>query len=325
MNAVNLGDVERGTGPAGWPESGVPGRPDSAEPSAAVIRSLADRITAGLRSGAFARMVIPLREIVEDGAGTMFLSMPAVSADYGLFINKTATIVPADRASGTTVTSVVSMFCTETGRLLGVLDGALVTNLKCAAVAALVTDRCAAEASRVLGIIGSGVQAREQFRAISAVRDIAEVRVHSRTPRHAAAFAGYIAEHAAAGVAVRVCDSVEQASRGVDILATATTSSNPLPISTELPAHVHINCMGAHTTSSRELAAQLLRTGVLIVEDLPTAIAEAGELHRRAIDLQALDAMPVSELRQQRTIFSSTGCASLDLVTCAHLNSAAYG
>ncbi|HJQ00742.1 MAG TPA: hypothetical protein VJ851_04010 [Jatrophihabitans sp.] len=324
MSAANL-RIARGIGPAGWPEPGVPGRPDSAEPSSAVIRSLADRMTAGLRSGAFQRMVVPLREIVTDSTGTMFLSMPAVSADYGLFINKTATIVPAGSGGGATVTSVVSVFCTETGRLLGVLDGALVTNLKCAAVTALVTDRCAAEASGVLGIIGAGVQAREQYRAVSAVRDIAEVRVHSRTPQHAAAFARYIAENAPTGVAVRVCDSVEQASRGVDILATATTSSDPLPISTELPEHVHINCMGAHTTVSRELTADLLRTGVLIVEDLPTAIAEAGELHRRAIDLKALDALPVAELRQQRTIFSSTGCASLDLVTCVQLNPAAYG
>jgi ornithine cyclodeaminase/alanine dehydrogenase-like protein (mu-crystallin family) len=321
VNSVSLGltgaRVERGDGPAGWSELD--------EPTAAVIRSLADRMTAGLRSGAFRRMVVPLREIVEDGSGTKYLSMPAVSSDYGLFVNKTATIVPAGTGGGATVTSVVSVFSTETGGLLGVLDGALVTNLKCAAVAALVTDRCAAEASRVLGIIGSGVQARQQYRAISAVRDIAEVRVHSRTHLHAAAFARYLAGTAAAGVAVRVCDSVEDASRGVDILATATTSSDPLPVSTELPEHVHINCMGAHTTRSRELAPQLLRTGVLIVEDLPTAITEAGELHRRAIDLEALDSVPVAALRGQRTIFSSTGCASLDLVTCAHLKPPAYG
>lgn len=318
MSSISLHRTgERVEPGAGWSEPG--------EPSAVAIRSLADRMTAGLRSGAVRRMIVPPREIISDDAGAMFLSMPAVSPDYGLFINKTATIVRAGTGGGSTVTSVVSVFSTETGRLLGVLDGALVTNLKCAAVAALVTDRCAAEASRVLAIIGSGVQAREQYRAVSAVRDIAEVRIHSRTAGHAAAFARYVGEAATAGVAVRVCDSIEEASRGVDILATATTSSDPLPISTELPEHVHINCMGAHTTSSRELAPEQLRTGVLIVEDLPTAIAEAGELHRRAIDLQALDALPVTALRQQRTIFSSTGCASLDLLTCAELNSAAYG
>lgn len=298
-----------------------------AEPSAEVIRALADRMRAGIRSGAFRRMLVPLRETVEDAHGTKFISMPAVSPDYGLYINKTATIVPNSTPGrgGATVTSVVSMFSTVSGELLGVLDGAAVTNLKCAAVTALVTDRCAVQARSVVGIIGSGVQARQQYRGISAVREIDEVRIYSRNRGNATAFARYLRQAAANGVSVVVCDSVAEASRGVDILATATTSSDPLPISSQLPEHVHINCMGAHTADSRELDADLLRASVLIVEDRATAIAEAGELHRAAIELDALDSPEAAGLPGRRTIFSSTGCASLDLVTCAHLNAGPYG
>lgn len=311
------GATDHGYERSGWPH----------EPSADVILALADRMRAGLHSGAFRRMIVPLREIVEDAAGTKFLSMPAVSPDYGLFINKTATIVPSGTPGrgGATVTSVVSMFSTVSGELLGVLDGAMVTNLKCAAVTALVTDSCAAPASKTLGIIGSGVQARQQYRAVSAVRDLAEVRVYSRNAENSKSFGRYIAATAANDVRVVVCDSVEDASSGVDILATATTSTAPLPISKMLPGHVHINCMGAHTTESRELDSDWLRASVLIVEDLETAITEAGELHRSAIELDALDSPAAAGLRHQRTIFSSTGCASLDLVTCAHLSSGTYG
>jgi ornithine cyclodeaminase/alanine dehydrogenase-like protein (mu-crystallin family) len=298
-------------------------RPVPAEPSVGLVRSLSGEMRAGLRSGAVRRMIVPRRETAEDAEGTKFISMPAVSADYDLYINKVATIVAPDApGAGATVTSVVPVFSASSGRFLGMLDGAAVTNLKCAAVTALVTDRCAAKDSAVLGIIGSGVQARQQYLGVSAVRDVEEVRVFSRDAGHAAAFARDVAAMAAragATVGVVICASAADASRGVDILVTATTSAAPLPISRQLPGHVHINCVGAHTVAARELPEDLLRTSVLIVEDRRTAIAEAGPLHRRAVELDALDTPASAGFDGQRTIFSSTGCAYLDLITCAHL------
>lgn len=285
------------------------------EPSADLVRSLADAMRAGLRSGAVRRMIVPPRETAEDAMGTKFISMPAVSPDYDLYINKVATIVASGAPGrGATVTSIVPMFSASSGRYLGALDGTVVTNLKCAAVTALVTDRCAAKNSGVLGIIGSGVQARQQYLGVSAVRDLREVRVFSPNPEHAAAFAADVT----AG-SVTVCGSAEEASEGVDILVTATVSSDPLPISSRLPGHVHVNCVGAHTVASRELSQDLLRTSVLIVEDRRTAVAEAGPLHSAALELDALDSPAAAGCDRQRTIFSSTGCAYLDLITCAHL------
>jgi ornithine cyclodeaminase/alanine dehydrogenase-like protein (mu-crystallin family) len=304
------------------------------EPSADLVRSLADAMRAGLRSGAVRRLIVPPRETAEDAMGTKFISMPAVSPDYDLYINKVATIVASGAPGrGATVTSIVPMFSASSGRYLGALDGTVVTNLKCAAVTALVTDRCAAKNSGVLGIIGSGVQARQQYLGVSAVRDLREVRVFSPNPEHAAAFAADVTAMAArtgtaragttrtstTGGSVTVCGSAEEASEGVDILVTATVSSDPLPISSRLPGHVHVNCVGAHTVASRELSRDLLRTSVLIVEDRRTAVAEAGPLHNAALELDALDTPAAAGCDRQRTIFSSTGCAYLDLITCAHL------
>lgn len=288
--------------------------------SVEVVRSLAAAMREALRGGSVGRMLVPPRETVQDAAGRKFISMPAVSADQDLYINKVATIA-AMPGTGTTVTSVVPVFSVSTGRFLGTLDGATVTNLKCAAVTALVTSRCATSDSRVLGILGSGVQARQQFLGVSAVRDLAEVRIWSRDRRHAEAFARDITPRldSPASPDVVVCGTAEEASRGVDILSTATTSTVPLPISADLPGHVHINCMGGHTTESRELSAELLGASVVIVEDLATAIAEAGESHAAAMELDALIAPGTVGLAQQRTVFASTGCAYLDLITCAHL------
>jgi ornithine cyclodeaminase/alanine dehydrogenase-like protein (mu-crystallin family) len=323
------------------------GSPITGEASLALVRAVAEEMRAGLRSGAVRRMLVPPRETVTDAMDAKFISMPAVSPDYDLFVNKTATIVEPRSdlrasaqlapllgsardasslaglpGSAATVASVVPMFSVSTGRFLGVLDGNLVTNLKCAAVTALVTDRCAAPDAPVLGIIGSGVQARQQFLGVSAVRTVTEVRIHSRNADRAASFAREVEALAARDsrpVHVVVCDTAEQASRGVDILGTATTSSDPLPLSAELPEHVHINCMGAHTVTSRELAADLLRHSLLIVEDLATAVAEAGPLHRAAVELDLLLTPAADGYAARRTIFSSTGCAYLDLITCAYL------
>lgn len=285
-------------------------------PAADLVRSIADEFRIGLRGGAVRRMIVPPRVAVQDGAGSLFVSMPAVSPDFDLYINKVATIVSSS-GDGATITAMVPIFAVSTGRFLGTLDGVGVTNLKCAAVTALVTDRCAAPDSRVLGVIGAGVQARQQVLGVTAVRDIREIRVHSRSAARAAAFAAEV--EAQTGAAVVVCTSAADASAGVDVLSTATTSAQPLPISTELPGHVHINCMGAHTVAARELTAELLTSSALIVEDRATAIAEAGALHSAAVELDALDTPATDGYAGQRTVFSSTGCAYLDLMTCAHL------
>src|SRR5262249_50693579 len=86
-----------------------------------------------------------------------------------------------------------------------------------------------------------------------------------------------------------------------------------------LAHHVHINCVGAHTEGSREVPRELLQKSVLIVEDRPTAISEAGEIHRGAIEIKELPALDPSELRKRPSIFSSTGHAFLDLLATAHV------
>ncbi|WUI01362.1 hypothetical protein OHR68_05925 [Spirillospora sp. NBC_00431] len=278
------------------------------------VLALAAVIGDAAASGAIGRMIVPPRQRIVDERGAKFISMPAVSADHRLFINKTATITGGP---GTTVTSTVPVFSTETGELLGVLDGARVTDLKCAAVSALVTGRCAAPGATTLAIVGSGVQAWQQYLAVTAVREIGLVRIHSRTRRNAEAFGARI--RAAGRAEVAVCGSAAEATAGADIVATATTSAEPLPISTDLPGHVHFNCMGAHTPASREVTRELLERSVVVVESLDIAIAEAGEPHRCALDLAALLAADPADLAGRTTVFSSTGHASLDLLTCSYL------
>ncbi len=290
-----------------------------------LVAAVARRLRAALRDGSAAAIQVPPRVTVvppggPSAAAVKCISMPAVSLHHDLYINKVATIADAG-SSGATVTAVVPMFSARDGRYLGALDGAAVTALKCAAVTALVTEHCAVPEVGTLAIIGAGTQALAQFAGVSAVREPAEIRVYSRTRRSAERFAADLRSRSAAlgrSPDVRVCDSVEQACAGADLVSTATTSTLPLPLG-PLAEHVHVNCMGAHTTDSREVSRELLASSVVFVEDRPTAIAEAGALHAEAHELDELDRADLGDLSRRRTVFSSIGCAWLDLLTCAHL------
>ncbi len=77
--------------------------------------------------------------------------------------------------------------------------------------------------------------------------------------------------------------------------------------------------MGAHDETGRELPDIILEKACLIVEDKPTAMREAGEVHREAEDLTQMFQKDLGRLKRVQTVFSSTGHAYLDLLTAAHL------
>lgn len=285
------------------------------------LRAAMAALDACLRSGERGAMLLPPRALMmQPQPPAMFVSMAAVSAGLGLYINKIASVVRrVDADPLPTVHALVLAFSSRDGQPLALLDGAALTNLKCAAVSALVNDYCAAPDAGVLAIVGCGVQGWQQYRAACAVRAIAQIRLVGRSRERRARFAAALRADCAGRIEIEEVDDIECAIDGADIVATATTASAPLAAFASLAPHVHVNCMGGHTPAGeRELPQSVLRAARLIVEDRATAIAEAGELHREAIELDALAAQPPAALRQRRTVFSSTGHAYLDLITTAH-------
>ena len=79
----------------------------------------------------------------------------------------------------------IVLFESDTGRPLAFLDGRRITEMRTAAVSAAMTRYLAPAGSRVLALLGSGVQAQAHLEALSRVRDFAEIRVWSRTAANA--------------------------------------------------------------------------------------------------------------------------------------------
>jgi ornithine cyclodeaminase/alanine dehydrogenase-like protein (mu-crystallin family) len=282
---------------------------------------LVRELEAALEAGLHERVRVPPRVTVPaTNRNAAFVSMPAVAEHLGLYINKVATLFTrAQEDPLPTVTAVVAAFSTHTGELLAMLDGAAVTNLKCAAVSALVTDLCARTDARTLALAGTGAQARQQVAAVLAVRPIRELRLWARNPARRAAFASELRATLGEAVHIIPCDTFDEAIRCADIIGTATSSKTPLGGFEDLVPGVHVNCMGGHTVEEREVPHALLRSSTIIVEDLATALAEAGPLHANALSLGELVRRDSASLREGRTVFSSTGHAFLDVLTVAHL------
>jgi thiomorpholine-carboxylate dehydrogenase len=171
---------------------------------AAMERALAD-FSAG-------RVLQPVRTMLAIEDGKRYLGiMPAVT---GVAMGaKLVSFYPGNAGSELpTHMATIVLLRPQTGEPLAVMDGRLITEMRTAAVSAAVTRRLASPESRVLALLGSGVQAEAHLAALGRVRSFAEVRVWSRTPEHARRFA---AAHGATASA-----DPESAVRGADVIVT---------------------------------------------------------------------------------------------------------
>ncbi len=159
------------------------------------------------------RVQQPVRTIVSVAQHGGFMGvMPAVYGD--VMGTKLVNFYPPNVERGLpTHLAVIALFRAETGEPLGIMDGRLITELRTAAVTAVATKLLSSPNSRRLAILGSGVQARAHFRALSLVRHFDEVRVWSRSAQHAQSLATEIGAQAM---------SAEDAVRGADVIVTVT-------------------------------------------------------------------------------------------------------
>src|SRR5215469_14280205 len=127
----------------------------------------------------------PVRSIVPVPEHQGFMGvMPAVYGD--VMGAKLVNLFPGNASLGLpTHQAVIALFRADTGEPLAMMDGRLITEMRTAAVSAVATKLLSRPDAKSLAILGSGVQARSHFRALSLVRKFDEVRVWSRTPRNA--------------------------------------------------------------------------------------------------------------------------------------------
>lgn len=291
-----------------------------------VVDALADAF-ADLSAG---RTRSPSRTIVEHGAGRQLLAGTAVWERRGVGSVKITTLTPGNPDRGLPlIHGVVVLTDLETGRITALLDGAELTAVRTGAVAGLATRLCAPEDARDLAVLGAGVQARALVRAVSAVRPIRSVRVYSRTPARAEAFAGEVRE--TLGHRVHVCGSARAAVADAAVVCTATSTGGrtPLVAADWVAAGAHVNVVGGTHEDAVEVDPALLAGAFLVVEERCAALEDAGEV-RAALsagligvpDLHELGALVSGEAKAdgRTSVFRGVGMAIEDTAAAAALH-----
>lgn len=257
---------------------------------------------ADLSSG---KVVQPVRVIVPVVEHQGFLGvMPAYGPGLGA---KLVTFYPHNQGVHTHHATIL-LFRPETGEPLAIIDGRLITEMRTAAVSAVATERLARRETRVLAILGSGVQARSHLEALRLVREFREVRVWS--PRHARVFADRFG--------VRAAPSAEEAVRGADVVVVATTSTTPVLLGTWLSPGAHVNAVGAPRPTWRELDDDTLEKARIYVESREAATRESGDVIAAGrifaeIGEVVAGTQPGRTSEDEITLFKSVGVAVEDI------------
>jgi alanine dehydrogenase len=209
------------------------------------------------------------------------------------------------------------LFDAETAKPLACIEANHLGQIRTGAASGYATDVLARADASVLGIIGSGFQARTQLEAMRAVRTLKEVRVWSRSEAKRRAFAE--------ATGARAVDSAEQAVRGADIVVTATWSKDPVIEAAWIAPGTHINAMGSNQAQRRELPSDLIAMADLIaVDSIEAGKVESGDLLLAPVDWNDPRIVDLAKVERRPdgnpvTIFKSNGLGVEDVAAAAFI------
>lgn len=154
--------------------------------------------------------------------------------------------------------ALIGLFDGQTGVPRAVMDGAHITALRTAGGAALSARLLARPESRVLAIVGAGVQGDAHLRLLPLVRDFAEIRIASGRPESAARLAS-------ADPRARAVPSIRAAVEGADVICLCTSSAAPVVEAGWIAPGAHLTSVGFNPPGS-ELDPALIRASRVFVE-----------------------------------------------------------
>ena len=223
-------------------------------------------------------IVQPLRTVHEvpgfhgGSAGLLFMK-PVFTPE--VIATKLITQMPDNATRGApTMLATLLIMDRQTGAPLAVLDATWLTNLRTAAVSAVMARAWLAMRSSKspikVAILGSGALARTHALALHAVTEIAETRIWSRSSANR--------EACASDVAGVPCDSAQAAVDGADLIVTVTTSATPVLQGAWLKPGALVCAIGAPRPTWRELDDAAMHAGIVIADRADSAREEAGDI-----------------------------------------------
>ena len=125
--------------------------------------------------------------------------------------------------------------------------------------------------ARRMVVFGTGPQAEGHIAALRCVRDIEQVTVVARDAAKTAAFCARFTD---LDVVPGAADAVAQA----DVIVCTTTARTPLFDGSLVPDGAFVAAIGSHERDARETDSVLAARSFIVVEDVDTALREAGDV-----------------------------------------------
>ncbi|MBY5164230.1 cyclodeaminase [Salsipaludibacter albus] len=214
------------------------------------------------------------------------------------------------------------LFDSETGVPQAALfDNGFLTDLRTALAGAVAADHLARPDARRVAVLGAGVQAGLQVRALVGVRDLDQVVVWARRADAGRALADELADEL--GVTAEATGTVADALHGADIAVTTTPTTEPFVVADMLHPGLHVTAVGSDAEQKQELAADVLLAADVVVADRIDQSTRLGELRAavaagfdpdEAVELGAVIAgdAPGRTTPDQVTVCDLTGTGAQD-------------
>ncbi|MGH8249869.1 MAG: ornithine cyclodeaminase family protein [Steroidobacteraceae bacterium] len=208
----------------------------------------------------------------------------------------------------------MAVMSARTGEVLALLhDEGRLTDHRTAMAGAIAARAIARPHSAVLGVVGSGIQARMQAQLITRHLGLKSVLVWARNGGRAAALAGGLG-----GQAIALADLCA----GADLIVTTTPSRSPLLTAEMVRPGARIVAVGADSPGKQELDARLLARARIVVDSREQCVAHgetgwavrAGMIEPAAlIELGNLLARPIVFRDDEIVVADLTGVAVQDV------------
>jgi ornithine cyclodeaminase len=228
---------------------------------------------------------------------------------------------PGNRARGlANHQSTIVLFDCETGSPMALVRGTHLTALRTAAASAISIRHLARADAGTIGILGAGGQALAQLRAALPLRPFHTLFIADQSETAAKALALSLSEN---DIDIRLV-SVEDMARNSDVIITVTPSFRPVIQADWVRRGTHLACMGADTQGKQEVAADLVASARLFVDDRAQALSIGECQHAHSAKLIGPDDLTLigevlDNVRPGRrnaddiTLFDSTGVGLQDI------------
>jgi ornithine cyclodeaminase/alanine dehydrogenase-like protein (mu-crystallin family) len=214
--------------------------------------------------------------------------------------------------------AIITLFDSETGAPIALMDGEYVTAMRTAAASLLSIKHLARSDAKNVAIVGTGVQGESHLKMIETLTGIEEIWIASRN--HSSA--QILASHASN---TRITDSIHQAVSNADIVCLCTSSPEPVIKMEWLKEGVHITSVG-YRPPGGELPRDVIEASHLFVESKRAFEAPpAGSAELQGLDPDfgtelgemLLKQKPGRRSETEMTVYKSMGHAMEDLVAAS--------